>query len=839
MAVFVYVLPVALFVVNLIIILAIRADDRKSRSLKFVKDTVASFRNETNATISRVQTTEHDAIENIEHKQKESLQTIADMQTALDQLAKHNNDLALLSGVCKSYEDALHKLKLQTEQAESRIAVVQKEVTRAEEVNSFVYKFNEDVIAIKAHMNSLKDDYNALVATTSQQMEADALSQSEKNKSMFSSFASELSSQRSEFSVFVQKELEEVEQKKNAYLQAVEDAHAAFDAQRDDIKASGDACNTAIEERMNELKQFVESGHMELEGVKNDAIALFETQKQDIIANAKSSLDGLDAKGDELKALVESESESLSARRDECIRDLDAEMDKIQGSTEECRKSLDEKSAELGVFTENESAKLATKRDECIADLDARNIRLNEDAEVCRQSLDEKSAAVKDFVDIESKNLEDVRDQCKADLEAKRIEVGNDAEECSKSLTDTTVQCKALLESKLLDVQGATDACKKALDDKCNEVNAFVKGESKNLEVVRDQCKADLDAKREEVSAFIAEEKKALELIKESFDVSFSNTREDFEEQKDVINQSIENGKSNLKAEHDQLLNMLTGHQTEIETALSALRDKTLKEFAERADAEEQAKKDMINNIDLMQNRVSANLSEMQTRADSLVAKSEDKRKEFDAYLGNAEKQLDGYADVIASNMQVTVDNVKDLHTKEQDAVAKDLEAYAVSCQGVLDKVCKDELDKLTAIYAKMTSAVETMLQTLAKRQSEVKEVTAMLSQGSSQNIANTVDRLQSLDAKIAKAEKTLQETQSLVTKAKEELLGSQEKCKQISEKVIRAQKQLRKDNGPYGENFDDEEEDNAESGPDFSQLEDVSYLGEAEDLPIGDDEEK
>ena len=68
MEMMVYILPVALFVITLIIILALRAEDKKSRSLQNVKEKITNFRNEATQTTKRVQETCHDSIDKIQAK---------------------------------------------------------------------------------------------------------------------------------------------------------------------------------------------------------------------------------------------------------------------------------------------------------------------------------------------------------------------------------------------------------------------------------------------------------------------------------------------------------------------------------------------------------------------------------------------------------------------------------------------------------------------------------------------------------------------------------------------------------------------------------------------------
>ena len=89
----VYIVPVALFVVTLIIILAFRAEDKKSRSLQTVKEKISMFRTESQQTMARINETSKDASERVEAKKKEVMDLIDSLDSSLYNLANHKNDL--------------------------------------------------------------------------------------------------------------------------------------------------------------------------------------------------------------------------------------------------------------------------------------------------------------------------------------------------------------------------------------------------------------------------------------------------------------------------------------------------------------------------------------------------------------------------------------------------------------------------------------------------------------------------------------------------------------------------------------------------------------------------
>ena len=159
----VYILPVALFVVTLIIILALRAEDKKSRSLQIVKDRIQAFRSETQQTMARINETAKDASERVDAKTKEVAGLIAEVDGSLDKLSRHRNDLAALESICRGYEVALDKLRIQTEHAEDRIGAVSREVEKASQIDSVVKAFEDKVAAVRADMDMLAQSFDELV----------------------------------------------------------------------------------------------------------------------------------------------------------------------------------------------------------------------------------------------------------------------------------------------------------------------------------------------------------------------------------------------------------------------------------------------------------------------------------------------------------------------------------------------------------------------------------------------------------------------------------------------------------------------------------------------------
>ena len=116
------------FVLNLIITIVLRMNERKSKALKVLKDNIQSFRSEVGATVDRIRTDTLDAVNKVDQKRKEAEDTIQRMKETLDLLFVHSKELNDLEEVCNNYRIALQKLKIETEQAEARITDVKMQV---------------------------------------------------------------------------------------------------------------------------------------------------------------------------------------------------------------------------------------------------------------------------------------------------------------------------------------------------------------------------------------------------------------------------------------------------------------------------------------------------------------------------------------------------------------------------------------------------------------------------------------------------------------------------------------------------------------------------------------
>ena len=198
-----YILIGASFLLNLIVVLAFRASDKKDRSLKNLNQQVKNFRYETTSFMNRFTEIARDCEQNITSR-IEYANTVQDhLAESIDMVLVHQKELDELSGVCENYGNALKKLKAQTEQAENRVYAVQAEVRKTEAVKDFTIQAQRDFERLSAQLESLKADYVRLVASTEQDLKAASASQKEENREMLEQFSAAIERGKSQLSEYV------------------------------------------------------------------------------------------------------------------------------------------------------------------------------------------------------------------------------------------------------------------------------------------------------------------------------------------------------------------------------------------------------------------------------------------------------------------------------------------------------------------------------------------------------------------------------------------------------------------------------------------------------------
>ena len=401
MEMMVYILPVALFVITLIIILALRAEDKKSRSLQNVKEKITNFRNEATQTTKRVQETCHDSIDKIQAKEDEAQRVIADIAASLDLLTAHRHDLAALESICRSYEVTLEKLRLQTEHAENRISVVQDEVRKAEAVNVTIESFKSDAAAIEEEIVRQQEAVKVYLNGAKETLDSISLEHQEKEREMLTLFSDELSRNREEFGSYLDEaraaavkreeeskraledNLERMGEKEKAIMSGIDSRLGEIEEKKESLSVLFDEREKALTEEQQRLTGFYEEKDREAE-------AMLERYRGEL-ADEKAVLDRyFDDKAERVRAISDEIVSDAAARKSESEAFFDSEKEKINAFLTSSMDAIVEK--EKSAEADFESRKSALEEELNRNDESALNARTN--LSVLYTSLEEKLKGV-------------------------------------------------------------------------------------------------------------------------------------------------------------------------------------------------------------------------------------------------------------------------------------------------------------------------------------------------------------------------------------------------------------------------------------------------------------
>ena len=490
----VYILPVVLFIITLIIILALRAEDRKSRSLQTVKEKILSFRNESQQTIVRIQETCHDCTDKINAKREEAEEAIAAMSSSLDNLKSHHRDLASLESICKSYEIALEKLRLQTEHAESRISVVQDEVKKAEEVNSTIATFKQDARSIEDNLKAVQVEYKELVENTNNELDAIAKEHEEREKSLLVLFSDELSKSREEFGTFIDEIRDDIESRKSSISALVSSSTASLEQKQQEADALFEenkgaleethkemmstlaSSNSALESKMNELTEFFDKKKSEAEVEREDFASALASGKSSLSDLSSSLIEGIKESGEEATALINSRRREHEASFSNLETLLEENESKLKAQIEALSTALTEKLTEL-TSRKDELSNLLSEEEEAFK---RENEKIHSDLaatteEAVKQIQSELSAAVSAL----SSSLGD----------SKAI-IASEAEEASSAVNETKrmalLECEEQKANLASDESVYIDHCREKLRaimaEEVDKIDGIFKAMSKTAE---------------------------------------------------------------------------------------------------------------------------------------------------------------------------------------------------------------------------------------------------------------------------------------------------------------------------------------------------------------------
>lgn len=379
------VLPVVLFVITLIIILAFRAEDKKSRSLQTVKEKISLFRSESQQTMARINETAKDAEERVDATKKEANALIADVNASLASLSNHKNDLMALESICRGYEMALEKLRLQTEHAEDRIRLVQNEVEKAGQVNALIESFHAETERVKAELDEMSTSCNALVQKTGEELDAVAENHKAKADEMLMQFSDMLSRNREEFGSFIDEVRTDIDSRHEQFKSFLDSSYATLEIRKEDVIGQTDEALGRFADDKSSLEALVETSKT---GLSDLASQLDERHEEILKKVEEASL--------ELDQSVAKRKEEAKAEFDELAAGLETAGQALRLSASEEKTKLDEHAAsarqDLTTFIEDLSARMDAfeeRRNEIEKDVENLKLSGDESYENFKTKLDE------------------------------------------------------------------------------------------------------------------------------------------------------------------------------------------------------------------------------------------------------------------------------------------------------------------------------------------------------------------------------------------------------------------------------------------------------------------
>ena len=638
MEMMVYILPVALFVITLIIILALRAEDKKSRSLQNVKEKITNFRNEATQTTKRVQETCHDSIDKIQAKEDEAQRVIADIAASLDRLTAHRHDLAALESICRSYEVTLEKLRLQTEHAENRISVVQDEVRKAEAVNVTIESFKSDAAAIEEEIVRQQEAVKVYLNGAKETLDSISLEHQEKEREMLTLFSDELSKNREEFGSYLDEaraaavkreeeskraledNLERMGEKEKAIMSGIDSRLGEIEEKKESLSVLFDEREKALNEEQQRLTGFYEDKDREAE-------ALLERYRGEL-ADEKAVLDRyFDDKAERVRAISDEIVSDAAARKSENEAFFDSEKEKINAFLTSSMDAIVEK--EKSAEADFESRKSALEEELNRNDESALNARTN--LSVLYTSLEEKLRgvfasfsdslrALEEEVKGEMEKLSESRDAINAECAASR-------ENIEKAFSDTESRASALLSDTEGKLSAATEENIRALDSKCAEVEersrageaSLIEVHRKEKELITAESEEFRDSSRKELVRILSEEMTRIDGVYRAMNSVALETIENLSDRQSAIKESV------------SLLNQ--GADETIANTVDRLNDLQRRIDEKEAQLEETQRrvtetKEELFNLTEKNKTVSQELTRLSDRYDDELNRLDDARKE-------------------------------------------------------------------------------------------------------------------------------------------------------------------------------------------------------------------
>ena len=145
-------LPIALFIVTLIIIFTLRASDKRNRGLATVKKLLDNYKGDVEASDNNFKQYAIELEQTVSKKDQEVKGLIQTVNGQIGELKSYSEDLVRLKNTMETYRTALDGLAVLTKDADQKVRTVQDEVDRLDKVRAVIDGFKQDMKDADEHL---------------------------------------------------------------------------------------------------------------------------------------------------------------------------------------------------------------------------------------------------------------------------------------------------------------------------------------------------------------------------------------------------------------------------------------------------------------------------------------------------------------------------------------------------------------------------------------------------------------------------------------------------------------------------------------------------------------
>ena len=145
-------LPIALFVVTLIIIFSLRASDKSKHNIGNIRKLYENYKSDAESSDNSLKQFAIELEQKIAKKNDEVQTMIQKLDTQLAELHEYSEDLVKLKNAMDTYKTALEGLAKLTEDADDKVATVQADADRLDSVRTVIEGFRQDMRDADEHL---------------------------------------------------------------------------------------------------------------------------------------------------------------------------------------------------------------------------------------------------------------------------------------------------------------------------------------------------------------------------------------------------------------------------------------------------------------------------------------------------------------------------------------------------------------------------------------------------------------------------------------------------------------------------------------------------------------